>query len=122
MAQARTKALEVYHSQECPRCRKDLVGNSAVDHPFADRDMYADLTLRNEITSLLPSYDALAPTGTRDCLVNPFLVSASRVLNKVSNGGAVSAARPQVRTGKSNVQFLVYLSVQSTWDLSHCRS
>jgi hypothetical protein len=129
MAQARTKALEVFHSQEMSKVRKVILseisrGRLAIRK---DRDMYADLTLRNEITSLLLSYktpwlrlglETLFGESILPLVPHQFLPN-----NKVSNGGAVSAVRPRKSERVSKkVQYLVYLSSRDSSHYIPCHS
>lgn len=58
MAQARTKGLEIYHSADMVQVRRVVSSEIARGRLLIrkDRDMYADLTLRNQICALLLSY------------------------------------------------------------------
>jgi hypothetical protein len=100
MAQARTKALEVFHSQEMSKVRKVILSEISRGRLSIreDRDMYADLTLRNEITSLLLSYKTPWLRLGLETLFGESilpLVPHQFLPNKVLNGGAVSAVRPR---------------------------
>jgi abnormal spindle-like microcephaly-associated protein len=58
MAQVRAKAIDVFHSENMKMVQRSI-NTEVARHRLKlreDRDMYADLTLREQITSLLLSY------------------------------------------------------------------
>lgn len=130
MAQARTKALDVFHSQEMSKVRKVILSEISRGRLSIrkDRDMYADLTLRNEITSLLLSYKTPWLRLGLETLFGESilpLVPHEFLPNKVSNGGAMSAARSRKServSKKYSILFTWFIcrSRLRTWDLSHC--
>jgi hypothetical protein len=124
MAQARTKALEIFHSQEMTKVQKVVLseiyrGRLSIRK---DRDMYADLTLRNEITSLLLSYTTPWLRLGLETLFGESilpLVPHQFSPNKVSNGGAVPAARPRKSERVSQKCSISFICQSSPLGLCH---
>jgi hypothetical protein len=122
MAQARQKALEIFHSQEMARAKKVILSEISRGRISIrkDRDMYADLTLRNQITSLLLSYTTpWLRLGLETLFGESILPQEPHQLlspnNKVANGtgGVAVSARPRKSERVSIAYLLVHFICQS---------